>query len=260
MLKAILYYILLIAEFLITLFIGGSIMGIYMATGKNKDSLDNAAFLNQEFFPFVIGLCFLTMLVVWLTFGHYKFSKFSLGKVLPSDKWKAMAYTCMPIIGMTLAFNATSNLFNIDFLPKDMKDINYLTYIPFAVLGSFFSAYIFYGAIQEELIRCGKKKWIQLLTLCVMMLPASMMSMKANGDFAVELTFQGFITTCYGCWIYRSTIVLFAIYFTSNLVPMTLEPKPLDIVLAIVGTVMLIYGFIAVRKKMPKFLIEKEYE
>ena len=80
-----------------------------------------------------------------------------------------------------------------------------LIHISFNINGSFISAYIFFGAIQEELIRCGKKRWVQLLTLSIMMLPASMMSVTPRGDINVDLTVRGFITLCYCSWIYGKT-------------------------------------------------------
>ncbi len=63
-----------------------------------------------------------------------------------------------------------------------------------------------------------------------MMLPASMMSVTPSGDINVDLTVLGFITLCYCSWIYgktRSTIILFVLYFVSNLVPFHFESKVL---------------------------------
>ncbi len=261
MLKAILYYLLLIAEFLITIIIGGSLVGIYMAIGETKGYLSNEKAFANEISPILIGMSFLSMFLVWFTFGHYKFSKFSLGKVNPVNKWKAMLYTCLPMFGITLAYTAAINLFHIDFLPKEMAQMEYTHYLPFAIIGSFFSAYVFYGAIQEELIRSGKKKWVQLLTLCLMLLPACIMSVTETGDFSIDLTFLGFISTVYGCWMYgktRSTILLFVIYFTSNIIPFNIPSTPLCIVLIVVGIIMAVGGFRILRDNLPQLLTENE--
>ena len=160
-------------------------------------------------------------------------------------------------------FYSIMNLFHLDFLPKQMMDISYLGFLPFNINGSFISAYIFFGAIQEELIRCGKKSWVQLLTLSIMMLPASMMSVTPSGDINVDLTVLGFITLCYCSWIYgktRSTIILFVLYFVSNLVPFHFESKVLGILLLIAGTALTIGGFAALSRKLPEMLVKDENE
>ena len=219
MLKAILYYILFLAEYLITIFIGGFLVGFYMAinipSGSHSQQIEGP---EESIYPFIMVIGFLCILIVWFTFGHYKFSRFSLGKVIPADKWKAMTICTMPILGFTMVFYSIMNLFHLDFLPKQMMEMSYLGFLPYNIIESFISVYIFYGAIQEELIRCGKKKWVQLLTLSIMMLPACMMSVTPSGDINVDLTVIGFITLCYCSWIYgktRSTIILIVLYFIS---------------------------------------------
>ncbi len=91
MLKAILYYILFLAEYLITIFLGGFLVGLYMAmnmpSGSHSQQIGG---LEESIYPFMIVIGFLGILIVWFTFGHYKFSRFSLGKVVPAAKWKAM--------------------------------------------------------------------------------------------------------------------------------------------------------------------------
>jgi len=161
MLKAILYYILFLAEYLITIFLGGFLVGLYMAMNMDSGShSQQIGALKESVYPFIIVIGFLGILIVWFTFGHYKFSRFSLGKVIPAAKWKAMTICTMPILGFTMVFYSIMNLFHLDFLPKQMMDISYLGFLPFNINGSFISAYIFFGAIQEELIRCGKKSWM----------------------------------------------------------------------------------------------------
>ena len=84
MLKAILYYILVIAEYMITLIIGGLAVGFYVSiaiqTGYYKS---HQAALESAGTMIIISFTVLAGLIVWLTFSHYKFSKFSLGKVVP---------------------------------------------------------------------------------------------------------------------------------------------------------------------------------
>ena len=174
-----------------------------------------------------------------------------------------MTICTMPILGFTMVFYSIMNLFHLDFLPKQMMDISYLGFLPFNINGSFISAYIFFGAIQEELIRCGKKSWVQLLTLSIMMLPASMMSVTPSGDINVDLTVLGFITLCYCSWIYgktRSTIILFVLYFVSNLVPFHFESKVLGILLLIAGAALTIGGLAALSRKLPEMLVKDENE
>ena len=264
MLKAILYYILFLAEYLITIFLGGFLVGLYMAMNMHSGShSQQIGALKESIYPFIIVIGFLGILIVWFTFGHYKFSRFSLGKVIPAAKWKAMTICTMPILGFTMVFYSIMNLFHLDFLPKQMMDISYLGFLPFNINGSFISAYIFFGAIQEELIRCGKKRWVQLLTLSIMMLPACMMSVTTSGDINVDLTVQGFITLCYCSWIYgktRSTIILIVLYFVSNLVPFHFESKVLGILLLIAGTALTIGGFAALSRKLPEMLVKDEDE
>ena len=264
MLKAILYYILFLAEYLITIFLGGFLVGLYMAMNMPSGSHSRQiAGLEESIYPFMIVIGFLGILIVWFTFGHYKFSRFSIGKVVPAAKWKAMTICSLPILGFTMVFYSIMNLFHLDFVPKQIMEMSYLGFLPWNVIGSFISVYIFFGAIQEELIRCGKKRWVQLLTLSIMMLPASMMSATPSGDINVDLTVLGFITLCYCSWIYsktRSTIVLIVLYFVSNLVPFHFESKALGIVLLIAGTALTLGGFAALNRKLPEMLVKDENE
>lgn len=262
MLKAILYYILLIAEFIVTLFVGGIALSFYIMYKSTKGGIANeAAFLNNAS-PIFIFFSLLSMVIVWVTFYKAKFSKFTLGKVLPAVKWKAMLYTSLPLFGFTLAYYAALNLLQIHFLPKEMNELGYLAFVPYAVVGSFFSAYVFYGAIQEELIRCGKKKWIQLLTLCLMMFPLCLLIISEENNLRWEyLTLLGLISTCYGFWIYgktRSSILLFAIYFVSNLVPTQIKSESLAIFLIVIGLAITVWGYVNLRKKMPLVLTNEE--
>lgn len=262
MLKAILYYILLIAEFIVTLFVGGLALSFYMLYKYPKEAIADKAAFENDASPIIIFFSLLSMVIVWVTFYKAKFSKFTLGKVLPAAKWKAMLYTSLPMFGFTLAYYAAMNLFHIHFLPKEMDELGYLSFVPYAVVGSFFSAYVFYGAIQEELIRCGKKKWTQLLTLCLMMFPMYAMTISEETNICWEyLAILGILSTCYGFWIYgktRSSILLFVIYFISNLVPTQIKSEPLAIFLIVIGLAMTVWGYINLRKKMPLMLTNEE--
>ena len=77
MLKAILYYILFLAEYLITIFLGGFLVGLYMAMNMDSGShSQQIGALKESVYPFVpaVVIGFLGILIVWFTFGHYKFS------------------------------------------------------------------------------------------------------------------------------------------------------------------------------------------
>ena len=140
MLKAILYYILFLAEYLSTIFLGGFLVGLYMAmnmpSGTHSQQIEG---LEESIYPFMMVIGFLGILIVWFTFGHYKFSRFSLGKVIPAAKWKAMTICTIPIVGITMVFYSIMNLFHLDFLPKQMMEMSYLGFLPWNVIGSFIS-------------------------------------------------------------------------------------------------------------------------
>ena len=263
MLKAILYYILFIAVVGITLLFGGFLIGIFIAIGADKGYLDDrtTAALSTPSSPLIIGMVLLCMLTIWFTFRHYKFSKFSMGKVVSNSKWKAITFGSMPILGITMVYYAAMNLLHIDFLPEDMTGLDFIAFVPYAIFGSFLAAFVYFGAIQEELIRNGKKKWVQYLTLCLMMMPTSILTGTKTGDYAFSLTIVSIIITCYCCWYYektRSTIVLFACYLISNLVPFKFDSMPLGIALIVVGIPLTVYGIISLRKNLTNWLQQDE--
>ena len=251
MLKAILYYILLIAEYMITLIIGGLAVGFYVSiaiqTGYYKS---HQAALESAGTMIIISFTVLAGLIVWLTFSHYKFSKLSLGKVVPQAKWKAMTYLTLPILGITMAYYAILNLLHIDFMPKEMTQMNFLTLLPFAIVGSFISAYVFYGAIQE----------VQTLTLCIMMLPLCLLTESATGN-VMYYTVLGMVSTVYGCWAYqltRSSIVLYAVYLIPNLVSSVLTSTPLCYALILVGIAMTLGGGMWLKKHKDSIIAEED--
>lgn len=263
MLKAILYYILLIAEFIITIFGCGFAMGIYIALCMDKLDFTNKEEIVNKLMPMLIVIIMISMLIIWLTFHKAKFSKFTLGKVIPSQKWKAMLFTSLPVMGITLFYYTLMNLLQIQFVSKEMEEIGYLKFIPFALFGSFITSYIFYGAILEELIKCGKKKWVQILTLCIMTLPLSTFSVSRENHISWEyLAILATICIFYSVWIYgktRSSIILFVVYLASNLIPIFREKLsfPIALLLFAIGLALTTYGIIGLRKYLPE-MIEKD--
>ena len=89
------------------------------------------------------------------------------------------------------------------------------------------------------------------------MLPASIMSVSEEGNISWEhLGVLGILSTCYGFWIYgktRSTIILFAVYFLSNLVPAEIDSMPLPFVISlfVVGLALTVGGGIVLHKNLP---------
>lgn len=263
MLKAILYYILLIAEFIITIFGCGIAIGIYIALCMDKQDFTNKEEIVNKLSPMLIVIIMISMLIIWLTFHKAKFSKFTLGKVIPSQKWKAMLFTSLPIMGVTLLYYTLMNLLQIQFVPKEMEEISYINFIPFALFGSFITAYVFYGAILEELIKCGKKTWVQILTLCIMTLPFSTFSVSRENHISWEfLAILATICIFYSVWTYgktRSTTILFVLYLASNLIPFFTGKLalPISLLLLAIGLALTIYGIIGLRKYLPE-MIEKD--
>lgn len=263
MLKAILYYILLIAEFIITIFGCGFAIGIYIALCMDKQDFTNKEEIVNKLSPMLIVIIMISMLIIWLTFHKAKFSKFTLGKVIPSQKWKAMLFTSLPVVGITLFYYTLMNLLQIQFVPKEMEEIGYINFIPFALFGSFITAYVFYGAILEELIKCGKKIWVQILTLYIMILPFSAFSVSRNNHISWEyLAILATICIFYSVWTYgktRSTTILFVVYLSSNLIPIFMEKISLTIALLLlaIGLALTTYGILGLRKYLPE-IIEKD--
>ena len=98
MFKSILYYILMIAEICSTMFVGGIVMGIYFASSGKLEEVnanDQASFLKAGT-PIIYVFCILAILILWFTFSMAKFSKFTLGRVNPAYKWKAMFWYTLP--------------------------------------------------------------------------------------------------------------------------------------------------------------------
>ena len=160
MLKAILYFFLLIAEFFITILISGFCFGLYYAyigsdhmPGNRKGDMTTT-----EMFPFIIAFALIATLIIWFTFHKGKFSSFTLGKVKPESKWQLMLYGSMPMLGFIIAYYALMSYLGIHFIPKEMSQFGFFQILPLMLVGTFISTYVFYGAILEELLKSGKKK------------------------------------------------------------------------------------------------------
>ncbi len=259
MFKAILYYILYLAVFFITVLFGGFIYGLYVAIGTQKGYLnDQAAIIGgSSSSPFAVICVLLGTLLVWLTFRHYHFSKFSLGHVIPATKWKTMGLTTLPLLGFSLVSRALMSVFHIEYLPKELLDTNYAGMVFYGIVGAFISAYIDFGAIQEELIRSGKRLWVQYLVICLMILPSCAITASKTGNVSLQLTLLSIVSACYGCWLYgktRSSIIIFVCYLFDSLVPDKFESTALSIAIIAIGIALLMYGTWALRKHLPLLL------
>ena len=150
MLKAILYYILLIAEFIITIFIGGLGLGFFMTYYTQKHTIADKATFMSDVSPIIITFSLLSMVIVWFTFYKAKFSKFTLGKVRPTIKWKAMLYTSLPMLGFTLAYYAAMSILHIHFLLFSRLLLFFPAFLP-VIQETFFSAFSFINASTIEI-------------------------------------------------------------------------------------------------------------
>lgn len=241
MFKAILYYLLLIFEFVMTIFIAGFGLGIYLAhSGGNPQ-----AAIVANSFSYIFLFYLLSIIVIWFTFHKAKFSRFSWGKVVPGKRWKAMLYTTLPIFGCILSYYSITQLLGISINMSQLRSWGYVYTVPFMVFGSFLTAYVFYGAILEELIKCRKKKWVALLTLMLMMVPISLFAISDERFGGVVFLIDVLFSTLYGFFAYwktRSSIILYVVYLTINLIPFNLGPTPLCVILGILGLVMMFVG------------------
>lgn len=152
MFKSILYYILMIAEFCSTMFVGGIVIGIYLAvSGKLEEvNANDQASLLKAGTPIIYVFCILAILILWFTFSKAKFSKFTLGRVNPAYKWKAMFWYTLPLFGITLMFIALFNLLDIKIYNKEIMPFDYIGMLPMILISSFISAYIIFGAITKN--------------------------------------------------------------------------------------------------------------
>jgi uncharacterized membrane-anchored protein len=254
MLKAILYFFLLIAEFFITILISGFCFGLYYAyigsdhmPGNSKGDMTTT-----EMFPFIIAFALIATLIIWFTFHKGKFSSFTLGKVKPERKWQLMLYGSMPMLGFIIAYYALMSYLGIHFMPKEMSQFGFFQILPLMLVGTFISAYVFYGAILEELLKSGKKKWVVLLVYLLMIMP-----------LWIFYVLAALPCTLYGFWLYcktRSSIVIFAVYLISNMIPFNLGSNWVTILVCILGLGMMGYGFYLLKKNIEPLLIQEDEE
>ena len=233
MFKSVLYYILMIAELCSTMFVGGIVMGIYLAfSGKLEEgnAHDQASFL-KEGAPILYVFCILAILILWFTFSKAKFSKFTLGRVNPAHKWKAMFWYTIPLLGTTMTFIALFNFLGIDIYNKDIMPFGYMERLPMILIGSFISAYIIFGAIYEELIKCGKKTWVSYLAVLVFsIIPFIATSLGQSLTWIIMMMIWSIVQTSLLFYIYkttRSTIVAFVACTICNLIPTDISNIPL---------------------------------
>ncbi len=233
MFKSVLYYILMIAEFCSTMFVGGIVIGIYLAVSGKLEEVnanDQASFLKAGI-PILYVFCILAMLILWFTFSKAKFSKFTLGRVNPAYKWKAMFWYTLPLFGITLMFIALFNLLGIDIYNKEIMPLDYIGMLPMILISSFISAYIIFGAIYEELIKCGKKTWVSYLTILVFsIIPFIATTLGQSLTWIIMMMIWSIVQTSLLFYIYkttRSTIVTFVACIICNLIPTDISSIPL---------------------------------
>lgn len=233
MFKSILYYILMIAEFCSTMFVGGIVIGIYLAVSGKLEEVnanDQASFLKAGT-PIIYVFCILAMLISWFTFSKAKFSKFTLGRVNPAYKWKAMFWYTLPLFGITLMFIALFNLLGIKIYNKEIMPLDYIGMLPMILISSFISAYIIFGAIYEELIKCGKKTWVSYLTVLVFsIIPFIATTLGQSLTWIIMMMIWSIVQTSLLFYIYkttRSTIVTFVACIICNLIPTDISSIPL---------------------------------
>ena len=233
MFKSILYYILMIAEFCSTMFVGGIVIGIYLAVSGKLEEVnanDQASFLKAGT-PIIYVFCILHIFFLWFTFSKAKFSKFTLGRVNPAYKWKAMFWYTLPLFGITLMFIALFNLLGIKIYNKEIMPLDYIGMLPMILISSFISAYIIFGAIYEELIKCGKKTWVSYLTVLVFsIIPFIATTLGQSLTWIIMMMIWSIVQTSLLFYIYkttRSTIVTFVACIICNLIPTDISSIPL---------------------------------
>lgn len=242
MFKSILYYILMIAEFCSTMFVGGIVIGIYLAvSGKLEEvNANDQASLLKAGTPIIYVFCILAILILWFTFSKAKFSKFTLGRVNPAYKWKAMFYYTLPLFGITLMFISLFNLLDIKIYNKEIMPLDYIGMLPMILIGSFISAYIIFGAIYEELIKCGKKTWVSYLTVLVFsIIPFIATTLGQSLTWIIMMMIWSIVQTSLLFYIYkntRSTIVTFVACIICNLIPTDISSIPLCTAMGCLGS------------------------
>ena len=108
---------------------------------------------------------------------------------------------------------------------------SYMERLPMILIGSFISAYIIFGAICEELIKCGKKTWVSYLTVLVFsIIPFIATTLGQSLTWIIMMMIWSIVQTSLLFYIYkttRSTIVTFVACIICNLIPTDISSIPL---------------------------------
>ena len=142
-----------------------------------------------------------------------------------------MFWYTLPLFGITLMFIALFNFLGIDIYNKDFMAFSYMERLPMILIGSFISAYIIFGAIYEELIKCGKKTWVSYLTVLVFsIIPFFASTLGQSLTWIIMMMIWSIVQTSLLFYIYkttRSTIVTFVACIICNLIPTDISSIPL---------------------------------
>ena len=151
-----------------------------------------------------------------------------------------MFYYTTPLFGITLMFIALFNLLGIKIYNKEIMPFDYIGMLPMILIGSFISAYIIFGAIYEELIKCGKKTWVSYLTVLVFsIIPFIATTLSQSLTWIIMMMIWSIVQTSLLFYIYkttRSTIVTFVACIICNLIPTDISNIPLCTAMGCLGS------------------------
>lgn len=124
------------------------------------------------------------------------------------------------------------------------------------LIGSFISAYIIFGAIYEELIKCGKKTWVSYLTVLVFsIIPFIATTLGQSLTWIIMMMIWSIVQTSLLFYIYkttRSTIVTFVACIICNLIPTDISSIPLCTAMGCFGSTLTassISNYLVAKKK-----------
>lgn len=235
----------MLAETIITLFIGGFAYGLYVsATGKATMATADANTVVRQSMPFIIALFACCVLAIWLTFHKAGFAKFSWGHVTQPHRLATTLQWSLLTAGYTLVFYALIHGMGFSLDMPEMKAFCPLALLPIIVGSSFISAFAFFGAIFRQLLHSLHNKWCAILVLTVFYLPMQITVLFGDSD-SITLTLyfiNAFITLGIAIKAFiktHSTIVVFFIYLVGDLVPLDFGSNLAYIVCSILGIAML---------------------
>ena len=114
---------------------------------------------------------------------------------------------------------------------KEIMPLDYIGMLPMILISSFISAYIIFGAIYEELIKCGKKTWVSYLAVLVFsIIPIIATTLGQSLTWIIMMMIWSIVQTSLLFYIYkttRSTIVTFVACIICNLIPTDISSIPL---------------------------------